>query len=61
MAEKADRSADAALFALDALDDVERARLLREVAQAPADERASFDAEVLAAREALARLSHSTA
>ncbi|MEZ5212311.1 anti-sigma factor domain-containing protein [Gordonia sp. (in: high G+C Gram-positive bacteria)] len=53
--------ADAPQLALDALDEMERARLLRQVAQASAEERASFDAEVVAVRETLARLSHSTA
>lgn len=56
-----DLTASAALFALDALDEVERARLLRTLAQTPAAQREDFDAEVAAVRETLARLSHATA
>ncbi|GAC58041.1 anti-sigma-K factor RskA [Gordonia hirsuta DSM 44140 = NBRC 16056] len=56
-----DLTAAAALFALDALDDVERARLLRTVAQAPPARREEFDAEVAEVREALAGLSRATA
>ncbi|GAA4742923.1 anti-sigma factor [Gordonia alkaliphila] len=51
----------AALFAVDALDDVERARLLRALREAPTAERADFDAEVASIREALADLSATTA
>ena len=51
----------AAVFALDALDDVERARLLRSLREASDAERADFDAEVAAIREAMADLSATTA
>ncbi|MGB6246967.1 anti-sigma factor domain-containing protein [Gordonia sp. (in: high G+C Gram-positive bacteria)] len=56
-----DLTAYAPLLALDALDEVERARLLRAVARAHPDERAAFDAEVRAVREAMAELSEATA
>lgn len=52
---------NASLFALDALDELERARVLRERAQASAADQDAFDAEVVAVRETLARLSHATA
>lgn len=51
----------AALIALDAVDEVERARILRAVAHTGDAERSAFDAELRAAREALARVSDATA
>ena len=61
MADDPDLAADAALLALDALDDVERARLLRRVARSSPAERRAFEGEVAAARETMAELSRSTA
>lgn len=51
----------AALIALDAVDEVERARIQRVVSHSGEAERTAFDAELKAAREALARISDATA
>ncbi|EGD54262.1 anti-sigma factor [Gordonia neofelifaecis] len=57
-----DRLRDLApLIAFDAVDEVERARILREVSAADDAARRAFEAELAAARETLARFSDATA
>lgn len=51
----------AALIALDAVDDVERARIMRIVGSAEDGDRQIFEAELRAVREALAGISEATA